>query len=296
MNKQQLLAALESIGMRPGRGLGQNFLLDGNLLDAIVRLGKPQKGEIILEVGPGFGALTRRLLKTGAQVYAVEFDHRIAGYLRKNLPQENFHLTEADACRVNYQELLPPGEPFRAIANLPYSISTIFIARMLDLPDPPREMFFMLQREMGERLQTWIERATGERPDFLHGGVSVANRQKMVDRFQNDRAVRVMIISLKAGGTGLNLTAASAVVHYDLWWNPAVEAQATDRAYRIGQRRDVIVWRFVCAGTFEERINEMLAAKRDLADLTVATGETWIGDLPTRELESIFSLDRSTEA
>lgn len=152
MNKQQLLAALESIGMRPGRGLGQNFLLDGNLLDAIVRLGKPQKGEIILEVGPGFGALTRRLLKTGAQVYAVEFDHRIAGYLRKNLPQENFHLTEADACRVNYQELLPPGEPFRAIANLPYSISTIFIARMLDLPDPPREMFFMLQREMGERL------------------------------------------------------------------------------------------------------------------------------------------------
>ena len=88
MNKQQLLAALESIGMRPGRGLGQNFLLDGNLLDAIVRLGKPQKGEIILEVGPGFGALTRRLLKTGAQVYAVEFDHRIAGYLRKNRPQE----------------------------------------------------------------------------------------------------------------------------------------------------------------------------------------------------------------
>ena len=103
MNKQQLLAALESIGMRPGRGLGQNFLLDGNLLDAIVRLGKPQKGEIILEVGPGFGALTRRLLKTGAQVYAVEFDHRIAGYLRKNLPQENFHLTEADACRVNWR-------------------------------------------------------------------------------------------------------------------------------------------------------------------------------------------------
>lgn len=174
-------------------------------------------------------------------------------------------------------------------------------AALLEILERCREsdrkvLIFTQFREMGERLQTWIERATGERPDFLHGGVSVANRQKMVDRFQNDRAVRVMIISLKAGGTGLNLTAASAVVHYDLWWNPAVEAQATDRAYRIGQRRDVIVWRFVCAGTFEERINEMLAAKRDLADLTVATGETWIGDLPTRELESIFSLDRSTEA
>lgn len=151
-------------------------------------------------------------------------------------------------------------------------------------------LIFTQFREMGERLQHWIERATGERPDFLHGGVTVANRQKMVDRFQNDRSVRTLIVSLKAGGTGLNLTAASAVVHYDLWWNPAVEAQATDRAYRIGQRRDVIVWRFVSAGTFEERINEMLAAKRDLAALTVAAGETWIGDLSTNELERIFRL------
>lgn len=100
-----------------------------------------------------------------------------------------------------------------------------------------------------------------------------------------------MIISLKAGGTGLNLTAASCVVHYDLWWNPAVEAQATDRAYRIGQRRDVLVYRFVTAGTFEERINEMLMEKRNLADLTVATGETWIGELSAAELQSLFTLD-----
>ncbi|MBQ8754732.1 MAG: ribosomal RNA small subunit methyltransferase A [Lentisphaeria bacterium] len=152
MNKQQLLAALESIGMRPGRGLGQNFLLDGNLLDYIVRLGAPQPGEIVLEVGPGFGALTRKLIASGAEVYAVEFDHRIAEYLRKNLNAPNFHLTENDACRVNYLELLPQDKPFRAIANLPYSISTIFIARMLELPNPPASMFFMLQREMGERL------------------------------------------------------------------------------------------------------------------------------------------------
>lgn len=151
MNKQQLTAALESIGMRPGRGLGQNFLLDGNLLDYIVRLSAPGKGERILEVGPGFGALTSRLLKAGAEVYAVEFDHRIAEYLRTHIEKENFHLTEADACRVDYVELLE-NRPFRAIANLPYSISTIFIARMLDLPNPPESMFFMLQREMGERL------------------------------------------------------------------------------------------------------------------------------------------------
>ena len=93
-----------------------------------------------------------------------------------------------------------------------------------------------------------------------------------------------------AGGTGLNLTAASCVIHYDLWWNPAVEAQATDRAYRIGQRRDVLVYRFVTAGTFEERINAMLEAKRGLADMTVATGETWIGDLPAAELEELLRL------
>ncbi len=151
MNKQQLTAALESIGMRPGRGLGQNFLLDGNLLDYIVRLGAPKPGETILEVGPGFGALTRRLLESGVEVYAVEFDHRIAEYLRKNVTNPNLHLTEADACRVNYVELLG-DKPFRTIANLPYSISTIFIARMLELANAPESMFFMLQREMGERL------------------------------------------------------------------------------------------------------------------------------------------------
>lgn len=151
-------------------------------------------------------------------------------------------------------------------------------------------LIFTQYREMGERLQEWIETATGERPDFLHGGVSRAERMKMVDRFQTDRTARIFILSLKAGGTGLNLTAASAVVHYDLWWNPAVEAQATDRAFRIGQRRDVVVYRLITAGSFEEKINDMLASKRELADLTVSAGESWIGDLPTKELNRIFAL------
>ena len=151
-------------------------------------------------------------------------------------------------------------------------------------------LIFTQYREMGERLQQWIEAATGERPDFLHGGVSRTERMKMVDRFQTDRTARIFILSLKAGGTGLNLTAASAVIHYDLWWNPAVEAQATDRAFRIGQRRDVLVYRLITAGSFEEKINDMLASKRDLADLTVAAGESWIGDLPAKELNRIFAL------
>ena len=152
-------------------------------------------------------------------------------------------------------------------------------------------LIFTQYREMGERLQNWIDQVIGQKLDFLHGGVPLKSRQAMVDRFQTDRSVRAMLVSLKAGGTGLNLTAASCVIHYDLWWNPAVEAQATDRVYRIGQRRDVLVYRFVTAGTFEESINKMLEEKRDLADMTVATGETWIGDFSVAELKSFFALN-----
>ena len=151
MNRKELVSALAELGMRPGRGLGQNFLIDGNLLDAIARINAPAPGEAILEVGPGFGALTERLLAAGAQVTAVEFDRRLAEYLRRHLACENLRLIEADACKVDYAELFPDGG-FRAIANLPYSISSVFIARMLELENPPERMFFMLQREMGERL------------------------------------------------------------------------------------------------------------------------------------------------
>lgn len=110
----------------------------------------------------------------------------------------------------------------------------------------------------------------------------------MVDRFQTNRADRIFILSLKAAGTGLNLTAATHVVHYDLWWNPAVEAQATDRAYRIGQKKNVMVHRFITKNTFEERINDMINNKRALAEMTVSSGENWIGKLSNMELKEIF--------
>lgn len=152
MNKKQLLAELEKLGMRPGRGLGQNFLMDSNLLDWIVRHSAPSADEHILEVGPGFGALTGKLLATGARVTAIEFDHRLADYLREKYKDTSLRLIEADACKVNYAELFPAGTKFRAIANLPYSISSIFIAKMLELECGPEYMLFMLQREMGERL------------------------------------------------------------------------------------------------------------------------------------------------
>lgn len=150
-------------------------------------------------------------------------------------------------------------------------------------------LVFTQFREMGEMLSSMIEHRFGECPLFLHGGCSINQRQDMVRRFQeNPRSDQVFLLSLKAGGTGLNLTAASHVIHYDLWWNPAVEAQATDRAYRIGQHQNVMVHRFITQNTFEERIDRMIQEKRHLADLTVATGESWVGKLSNQELRELF--------
>ena len=149
-------------------------------------------------------------------------------------------------------------------------------------------LIFTQFREMGDLLQHFIRTTLDEEPMFYHGGCSLKQRQEMVDRFQNNRNDRIFILSLKAAGTGLNLTAATHVIHYDLWWNPAVEAQATDRAYRIGQHKNVQVHRFITQNTFEERIDAMIQEKKHLADLTVSTGENWIGKLSNKELHEIF--------
>ncbi|MER6616929.1 DEAD/DEAH box helicase [Streptomyces xantholiticus] len=126
---------------------------------------------------------------------------------------------------------------------------------------------------------------------LLHGGTPVAERERMVDRFQSGE-VPVFILSLKAAGTGLNLTRAGHVVHYDRWWNPAVEEQATDRAYRIGQTQPVQVHRLVTEGTVEDRIAEMLASKRALADAVLGSGEAALTELTDRELADLVSLRR----
>ena len=151
-------------------------------------------------------------------------------------------------------------------------------------------LVFTQFREMGSMLQQMIERRLGEKPLFLHGGCNLKQRQELVDRFQrNSRVDQIFLLSLKAAGTGLNLTAASHVIHYDLWWNPAVESQATDRAYRIGQHQNVVVHRFITQNTFEERIDRMIQDKRHLADMTVGSGESWIGKLSNSELRELFS-------
>jgi len=151
-------------------------------------------------------------------------------------------------------------------------------------------LIFTQYTEMGRLLQKMIVATLNSHPLFLHGGLSLKKRDTLVDTFQTEPWAKILILSLKAGGTGLNLTSAQNVVHFDLWWNPAVEAQATDRAYRIGQKRDVMVHRLITRGTFEEKINTMIQDKRELADLTIGSGEKWIGDYSNKDLRELFSL------
>ncbi|WP_256011164.1 SNF2-related protein [Desertivirga xinjiangensis] len=149
-------------------------------------------------------------------------------------------------------------------------------------------LIFTQFAEMGRILQDVIAERYNESPLYYHGGCSLKQRKEMVENFQTNHADRIFILSLKAAGTGLNLTAASHVIHYDLWWNPAVEAQATDRAYRIGQKSNVMVHRFITKNTFEERINDMIQSKKALADMSVAAGENWIGNLSNKELKELL--------
>lgn len=154
--------------------------------------------------------------------------------------------------------------------------------------------------DMGHILQELLAQQLNEPVLFLHGGVAKSARDRMIDRFQNSASsdaeeAGLFILSLRAGGTGLNLTAANHVFHFDRWWNPAVENQATDRAYRIGQTRDVQVHKFIALGTIEERIDDMIERKQELSSQIVGSGENWITELSTSELQELFML-RHTRA
>ncbi|MBU0927387.1 MAG: DEAD/DEAH box helicase, partial [Spirochaetes bacterium] len=153
-----------------------------------------------------------------------------------------------------------------------------------------RVLVFSQYVEMLEILADVVRGELGVEPFMLHGGMAKKRRDEQVDRFQSERGPGVFLVSLKAGGVGLNLTAASRVVHYDLWYNPAVESQATDRAFRIGQARNVFVHRLIARDTIEERIDAMIASKRELSELTVRSGESWIADLGDAELRELVAL------
>ena len=152
-----------------------------------------------------------------------------------------------------------------------------------------RALVFTQFSEMGEIIKTHLQETFGEEVLFLHGGVPRAKRDRMVKRFQ-EAGASIFLLSLKAGGTGLNLTAANHVFHFDRWWNPAVEDQATDRAFRIGQTRGVQVHKFLCLGTLEEKIDEMIERKKEVASAIVGAGEAWLTELTTEQLTDILSL------
>jgi hypothetical protein len=154
-----------------------------------------------------------------------------------------------------------------------------------------RALVFTHFTEMGYILQRHLQETFGRQVPFLHGGVGRAQRDRMVARFQaGGEGPQVFLLSLKAGGTGLNLTAANHVFHFDRWWNPAVEDQATDRAFRIGQARNVLVHKFLCVGTLEEKIDEMIERKKGVASRVVGTGEAWLTELSDEELRDVFAL------
>ncbi len=156
--------------------------------------------------------------------------------------------------------------------------------------DGDKALCFTQYAEFGRMLQPYLSARIGCPVLFLHGGTSKKQRDAMVARFQSADEPVLFLLSLKAGGTGLNLTAANHVIHVDRWWNPAVEDQATDRAFRIGQRRDVQVRKFVCVGTLEERIDAMIEQKKALAEQIVGTGESWLTELSTAALREVLTL------
>jgi SNF2 family DNA or RNA helicase len=155
-----------------------------------------------------------------------------------------------------------------------------------------RTLIFTQFAKMGAILQSHLQETLGHETLFLHGGVPKKKRDELVSRFQSDDpdAPPIFVLSLKAGGLGLNLTRANHVFHFDRWWNPAVENQATDRAFRIGQKSNVQVHKYVCAGTLEERIDEMIERKRSIAEDIVGTGEAWITELSNEELHEMLAL------
>ncbi|MEH2433663.1 MAG: DEAD/DEAH box helicase [Nostoc sp.] len=163
------------------------------------------------------------------------------------------------------------------------------------LAEGDRALIFTQFAEWGKLLKPYLEKQLGREVFFLYGSTSKKQREEMIDRFQHDpQGPPIMILSLKAGGVGLNLTRANHVFHFDRWWNPAVENQATDRVFRIGQTRNVQVHKFVCTGTLEEKIHDMIESKKQLAEQVVGAGEEWLTEMDTDQLRNLLLLDRST--
>lgn len=217
-----------------------------------------------------------------------EMMDKISGFTGINRRGNIFKLITAlkQICNHPYQ-FLKSGEMGKELSGkMEKCISTV----QTILDNNEKTLIFTQYKEMGDILTKVIADECNTEPLFFHGSLTVPQREELINKFQNDDNTKIMILSLKAGGTGLNLTSATNVIHYDLWWNPAVEDQATDRTYRIGQDKNVMVHRMITLGTFEEKIDEMLKSKKELADLAVYEGEKIITELSDEEIYDIFTL------
>ena len=195
-----------------------------------------------------------------------------------NHPAQYLHETEA------YDPLADNGRSGK--------LNRLFALLEEVLAEGDRLLIFSQFTEMASLLKSAIQQRCGVPALYLHGGVPANKRSAMVAHFQSDDGPPVFLLSLKAGGTGLNLTRANHVFHFDRWWNPAVEDQATDRAFRIGQTKNVLVHKFVCLGTLEERIDAMIEEKRALAESVVGGGEGWLTEMSTADLRELVAFRR----
>jgi SNF2 family DNA or RNA helicase len=213
---------------------------------------------------------------------------KISGFTGVNRRGNIFKLITAlkQICNHPYQ-FLKSGEMGRELSGKMEKCIDL-VQSIID--NDEKTLIFTQYKEMGDILCKVISQECNTEPLFFHGSLTVPQREELIEKFQTDKDSKVMILSLKAGGTGLNLTSATNVIHYDLWWNPAVEDQATDRTYRIGQDKNVMVHRMITLGTFEEKIDEMLKSKKELADLAVYEGEKIITELSDEEIYEIFTL------
>ncbi|MCF2138809.1 MAG: DEAD/DEAH box helicase [Candidatus Lokiarchaeota archaeon] len=201
-------------------------------------------------------------------------------------PSNNLSEKQSDDIEISYSEFLHASQKLERLSEMVEEV----------LEDGEKLLIFTQFKQMGDLLKEFLELKYHLPVGWFHGGVPERQRQQLVDNFQSTAldSIPILILSLRAGGTGLNLTQASTVFHYDRWWNPAVEDQATDRAYRIGQKKTVNVYKFITTGTIEEKIDQMLEEKRDLADrILAAKDETWITALSNDELKELFSLSYS---
>ncbi|NHJ33046.1 MAG: DEAD/DEAH box helicase, partial [Asgard group archaeon] len=164
------------------------------------------------------------------------------------------------------------------------------------LDNNEKALIFTQYAELGQLLKDYLQEVLSEEVLLLFGGTPQKEREELIKRFQNQAecSPNVFILSIKAGGVGLNLTAANHVFHFDRWWNPSVENQATDRAFRIGQEKNVFVHKFISVGTLEENIDRLIEQKKELADSVIGTGESWLTEMSTEQLREILSLRRLT--